>query len=113
MSPKPDALEVLRQTSRTFYISIVRLPQPLRDAVMSSYLALRAIDEIEDHPKLDKSIKIELLSGISSEFKTRPSHSANRFSTLLRRHESTLPEVTTRLHEWMALAPAAPASHTR
>ena len=110
MSPKTNALEVLRQTSRTFYISIVRLPQPLRDAVMSSYLALRAIDEIEDHIQLDKPTKIGLLCSISNEFKRHPSHSAKRFSMLLERYESNLPEVTTRLDEWMELAPAATVS---
>jgi len=113
MSPKTNALEVLRQTSRTFYISIVRLPQPLRDAVMSSYLALRAIDEIEDSIQLDKSTKIGLLCGISNEFNRNHSRSANRFFTLLKRYESTLPEVTTRLDEWMELAPAATVSRIR
>src|SRR5436305_639214 len=68
MSLKQDATEVLRQTSRTFYLSIVRLPPLIREAVMSSYLSLRAIDEIEDHPSLDKEKKIYLLSAISNEF---------------------------------------------
>lgn len=107
MSHKTNALEVLRQTSRTFYISIVRLPQPLRDAVMSSYLALRAIDEIEDHPQLDKSTKTRILGAISDEFQRRPSHPANQFSDVLRRYENDLAEVTNRLDEWIDLAPRA------
>jgi farnesyl-diphosphate farnesyltransferase len=110
MSPKTNALEVLRQTSRTFYISIVRLPQPLRDAVMSSYLALRAIDEIEDHPQLDKSTKIELLCAINNEFHRYRHQPTNGFSALLVSHEAHLPEVTNRLEEWIDLAPVETAS---
>lgn len=107
MSPKTNALEILQQTSRTFYISIVRLPQPLSDAVMSSYLALRAIDEIEDHPQLDKSTKIRILGAISDEFQSRASHPANQFSVVLGRYENDLAEVTNRLDEWIDLAPGA------
>ena len=110
MSSETNALEVLRKTSRTFYISIVRLPQPLRDAVMSSYLALRAIDEIEDHTQLDKPTKIELLCAISNEFQRRASHPANQLSAVLGRYENDLAEVTNRLDEWIDLAPMAIAS---
>jgi farnesyl-diphosphate farnesyltransferase len=105
MSLKTDALEILKQTSRTFYISIVRLPQPLQNAVMSSYLALRAIDEIEDHPQLDKPTKIELLGAVSHEFQNHVDQRTNRFSVLLQVHEAQLPEVTNRLDEWINLAP--------
>ena len=107
MSPKTTAMDVLQQTSRTFYISIVRLPQPLRDAVMSSYLALRAIDEIEDHPQLDKSTKIRILEAVSDEFQRRATHPANQFSIVLGRYENDLAEVTNRLDEWIDLAPEA------
>jgi farnesyl-diphosphate farnesyltransferase len=77
---------------------------------MSSYLALRAIDEIEDHVQLDKRIKIGLLCAISNEFQKRPSNSANRLATLLNRYESRLPQVTNRLQEWIDLAPPSVAS---
>jgi farnesyl-diphosphate farnesyltransferase len=107
MSHKTNALEVLRQTSRTFYISIVGLPQPLRDSVMASYLALRAIDEIEDHPQLDKSTKSRILGAISGEFRRRASHPANQFSDVLGKYENDLAEVTNRLDEWIDLAPRA------
>jgi farnesyl-diphosphate farnesyltransferase len=110
MSPKTNALEVLKQTSRTFYISVVRLPQPLRDAVMSSYLALRAIDEIEDHPQLDKLTKIGLLSAISDEFQRHLHKPTNHFSVPLENHRADLPEVTNRLAEWINLAPVATVS---
>ena len=44
-----DALTVLKETSRTFYIPITKLPSGVQEAVASAYLCLRAIDEIEDH----------------------------------------------------------------
>jgi farnesyl-diphosphate farnesyltransferase len=37
-------LQVLEETSRTFFIPIVKLPFKVQDAVASAYLAFRAID---------------------------------------------------------------------
>jgi len=39
-----SALKVLEETSRTFYIPIVKLPGKVQEAVASAYLCLRAID---------------------------------------------------------------------
>lgn len=38
------ALQILEETSRTFYIPIVKLPPSVQEAVASAYLCLRAID---------------------------------------------------------------------
>src|SRR5260221_9980207 len=57
VSTNEDALDTLKETSRTFFIPISRLPAGLLDAVMSGYLCLRAIDEVEDHPRLDNHTK--------------------------------------------------------
>ena len=46
MSDKKTPLKVLEETSRTFFIPIVRLPEVCQEAVASAYLTLRAIDEI-------------------------------------------------------------------
>jgi farnesyl-diphosphate farnesyltransferase len=105
MPLKPDAMEVLKQTSRTFYLSIVRLPPRVREAVMSSYLSLRAIDEIEDHASFDKLTKVRLLCAISDELRGRQTLLAHRFSTVLRPYRDDLPEVTNRLDEWAHMAP--------
>jgi farnesyl-diphosphate farnesyltransferase len=102
-----DATHVLKQTSRTFYLSIVRLPPRIKEAVMSSYLSLRAIDEIEDHARFDKPTKISLLCEISNELQGRPRLLAHRLSTVLRAHRDELPEVTNRLDEWTHMAPKA------
>jgi farnesyl-diphosphate farnesyltransferase len=74
---------------------------------MSSYLSLRAIDEIEDHPKLDKRTKIGLLVDISKELRRRLDHPRQRLSAVLRPHRDELPEVTNRLDEWTDLPPQA------
>jgi farnesyl-diphosphate farnesyltransferase len=98
-----SATEVLRLTSRTFYLSIVHLPPRIREAVMSAYLSLRAIDEIEDHARLDKLTKTNLLCHISRELQGKTSqHSC---SVLLQAYRDELPEVTNRLDEWTRLAP--------
>src|ERR1041385_5126404 len=99
-----NATEVLRQTSRTFYLSIVQLPPRIKEAVMSSYLLLRAIDEIEDHPALDKATKVSLLCAVSAEVKRRKP-APHIFSEIFRPHHNRLREVTNRIDEWLALTP--------
>jgi farnesyl-diphosphate farnesyltransferase len=104
---KQSATELLEQTSRTFYLSIVRLPPQIREAVMSSYLSLRAIDEIEDHPELDKHMKISLLCAVSNELQQQLSKGVPRCSAILKMHRNQLAEVTNRIDDWLALSPAA------
>jgi farnesyl-diphosphate farnesyltransferase len=113
MTLTKDATEMLRQTSRTFYLSIVRLPPRIREAVMSSYLSMRAIDEIEDHERLDKPTKIRLLCDIGDELQGRSDRQTRSFSVLLRTHQDELPEVTNRLDEWIGLAPTTIAHSVR
>ena len=104
--------EILEQTSRTFYPSIMRLPPRIREAVMSSYLSLRAIDEIEDHPCLDKPTKIELLTSLSARLRQRDVD-ANSCSSILRASANHLPEVTNRMDEWLAISPGGTAPMVR
>lgn len=52
LNEKKNALQILQETSRTFFIPITRLPPTCQEAVASAYLCLRAIDEVEDHSKL-------------------------------------------------------------
>ena len=105
MPLKDDAEEILKQTSRTFYLSIVSLPPRIREAVMSSYLSLRAIDEIEDHPQLSKATKVRLLTTVSSELRRMRSQIESPCARILRPHREELPEVTLRIDEWLALSP--------
>lgn len=96
--------EILEQTSRTFYPSIMKLPPRVREAVMSSYLSLRALDEIEDHSQLKKSTKVQLLRSLSAELKL-PRVDEGGCSKILLAHDEELPEVTNRLDEWLGLSP--------
>lgn len=99
-----DALRMLEKTSRTFYIPISRLPARLQEAVMSAYLCLRAIDEIEDHATLDNASKAALLHAISRTLQATFGDGDVRAA--LRSHQDMLAEVTLRLGEWVQLAPA-------
>jgi farnesyl-diphosphate farnesyltransferase len=98
-----DALNMLEETSRTFFIPISRLPAGLQDAVMSGYLCLRAIDEVEDHPRLDNRTKAMLLHSISYTLQT--TFAAGDFTPALSCYRQELPEVTLRIGDWALLAP--------
>lgn len=103
-----DALNILKDTSRTFYIPIARLPLGLQEAVASSYLCFRAIDQIEDHPELDNLTKAKLLRSISLTLQEAgvDGFDANAFTLGFDTYESYLEEVTLRIQEWALLAPA-------
>ena len=105
MNSRKDALEMLKETSRTFYIPISRLPSELLEAVASAYLCMRAIDEIEDHPELDNRLKARLLRQISLNLQTGSGDATvENFSLGLKSYER-LPSVTVRVGEWALLAP--------
>ncbi|MBE9116611.1 phytoene/squalene synthase family protein [Lusitaniella coriacea LEGE 07157] len=101
-----DALEALKQTSRTFYIPISRLPVGLQEAVTSAYLCMRAIDEIEDHPDLESRHKVALLQTISLSLQeATEGEQFERLSLTLNADPNPLPEVSIRVGEWARLAP--------
>ena len=111
MPLKLDAVEMLRRTSRTFYLSIVGLPSGIREAVMSSYLSLRALDEIEDHARLQKQAKIDLLCDISECLQSHDFNVPRRVPMLLKAYGDELPEVTSRMDEWLNLAAKSVRPH--
>lgn len=101
-----NALEILKKTSRTFYIPISRLPDGLKEAVASAYLCMRAIDEIEDHEEISNPLKAKLLRQISLNLQAAVEDSNIKdFSRGLEKHESQLAEVSYRIGEWALLAP--------
>lgn len=106
MNLRHRALETLKQTSRTFYIPIVRLPGELQDAVASAYLCMRAIDEIEDTPNLDNSTKAKLLRSISLRMQEITDvDTYTRIGSDLVIYSDVLPEVSLCIGEWASLAP--------
>lgn len=100
---RQDAMRVLEETSRTFYIPILRLNAGLQEAVASAYLCMRAIDEIEDHPELPSSVKARLLESIGTIL-AEPDRNL-KLNSLLQEHAADLPEVTLRLPDWVDLCP--------
>ncbi len=110
MSRFHDALDMLEQTSRTFSIPIRRLPAGLQEAVVSAYLCMRALDEVEDHLSLERHTKIELLHAISQTLQTqtgRNDFAQGRFADIFRPLRHQIPEVTLHLGEWAVYAPEA------
>ena len=106
MNSHDRALETLKQTSRTFYIPIARLPGELQKAVASAYLCMRAIDEIEDTPDLDNQTKVRLLRSVSLRFQeVTDVDSYALIDRDLREYASILPDVNLRIGEWASLAP--------
>ncbi|MEH1927890.1 phytoene/squalene synthase family protein [Nostoc sp.] len=106
MNLRRDALQILKETSRTFFIPISLLPPGLQEAVASAYLCMRAIDEIEDHPELDNATKAKLLRAISLTLQTGvDGFAVDAFFAGFSGYENTLEEVTVRIREWSLLAP--------
>ncbi len=101
-----DALELLKATSRTFYIPISNLPPGLQEAVAAAYLCMRAIDQIEDAPDLEVAVKTKLLRTISLNLQAGTESSlAAAFAQGLAPYQDSLEEVTLRIGEWALLAP--------
>jgi farnesyl-diphosphate farnesyltransferase len=108
MNLRKNALEILQETSRTFFIPISRLPSGLQEAVASAYLCMRAIDEIEDDPHLETATKAKILREISLILQSGVSgFGGDAFKSAFSEHIEQLPEVSLRISEWATLAPSA------
>jgi len=106
MDLRRDALQILKETSRTFYIPISIMPSGLQEAVASAYLCMRAIDEIEDHPTLENDSKGIILQNISQTLQAGvDGFAVDAFSPGFKGYEDSLPEVSLRIREWAILAP--------
>lgn len=99
-----EAMAVLKDTSRTFFIPITFLEKELKPTVATAYLCMRAIDEIEDHEKITNPIKTELLIAVSKLLIEKP-FNQNAYTKLLAPYATQLPEVTLRLGDWLSLCP--------
>ncbi|WP_342581287.1 phytoene/squalene synthase family protein [Ureibacillus sp. FSL W7-1570] len=102
-----DAMRVLKETSRTFYIPITFLKKDLKTAVANAYLIMRALDEIEDneHPEVTNETKHFLLMEVSGLLKEEPFDN-ERYLQLLEPVKQYMPEVTMRMNDWISLLPA-------
>jgi farnesyl-diphosphate farnesyltransferase len=110
MRKPSDLLRVLKQTSRTFFIPIVRLPGVLQETIGAAYLCMRAIDEIEDHATLDSTSKAFLLRRLSWALQAQAADHDMKEAPLevvFASYQRILPEVTLRLSDWLARVPTA------
>lgn len=99
-----EAMDMLKKTSRTFYIPITFLEPTLKKAVASAYLCMRAIDEIEDHESLGAQEKQQLLSETSKLLLT--DFDTKAYERLVEPFKAILPEVSLRLGDWLSVCPA-------
>lgn len=100
-----QAMEMLKKTSRTFFIPIKLLKEPLRMTVGSAYLCMRAIDEIEDDEVLPNSVKEQLLKE-TADLLCEP-FDASAYEALISPYADELPDVTKRLGDWIEVCPEA------
>jgi farnesyl-diphosphate farnesyltransferase len=109
MIHQSDFLRVLKETSRTFFIPIARLPDRLQEAIGAAYLCMRAIDEIEDHPILDNQTKASILHGLSQTLQAQlaSDNPANQsmLDVIFLPYHKILPEVTLRIGDWLLHVP--------
>src|SRR5512136_1444496 len=110
MSLHSDHVRVLKNTSRTFFIPISRLPARLQETVASAYLCMRAIDEIEDHPGLDHGVKAALLRGLGPVLQAqigtgKMDDTLPALEAIFSPFQELLPEVTLRIGEWLLSIP--------
>lgn len=98
-----DAMRVLKETSRTFYIPITFLDKELKHTVASAYLVMRAIDEIEDHEEVENDTKHTILMQVSDLLK-QP-FDEEQYLQLLAPVKDKMPEVTLRLGDWLRACP--------
>lgn len=100
-----EAMRVLKETSRTFYIPITLLKRELRLTVGSAYLCMRAIDEIEDHETMDAEVKEQLLRKTQALLVEEGMFDSAAYQEALGPYTDDLPEVTIRLGEWIQVCP--------
>lgn len=101
-----DAMRVLKETSRTFYIPITFLKKDLKTAVANAYLIMRALDEIEDNESEQVTIDIKhaILMEVSELLKAEEFDN-ERYLALLEPYKQFMPEVTLRMKDWIDLVP--------
>lgn len=99
-----EAMTILKATSRTFFIPITFLEKDLKTTVGMAYLCMRAIDEIEDHEDIDIEVKSQMLDQTAALLLTTP-FDRKAYDSIIADYATILPEVTTRLADWIELTP--------
>jgi farnesyl-diphosphate farnesyltransferase len=71
LNPAPKSIKrlrgsILREVSRSFYLSIRLLPVKLRDPIALAYLLARATDTIADTSEIDSALRLERLHDLAA-----------------------------------------------
>lgn len=99
-----EAMAILKATSRTFFIPITFLEKEMKTTVAMAYLCMRAIDEIEDHEDIEIEAKAKMLDETATLLLTTP-FNKQAYAEVIADYADILPEVTTRLADWLELTP--------
>lgn len=97
-----EAHALTRAHSTTWYDPIMQMPPRLNEACTGTYLMLRAIDEIEDHPDILADDRALLLRQVSVALQTQ--RDAAHFDSLTSAYPDLL-DVTRKLPQWISLIP--------
>lgn len=101
-----NALDEIKHWSETFYEPIKIMPERLQMAVVSLYLCLRSVDEIEDSHLLTKEEKENLLWGVSRSLQSSDKEVIKkRLNGFFKGFEDRLEKVTLNFGHWIDLAP--------
>ena len=78
---------ILRDVSRSFYLSIRLLPVPLRDPIALAYLLARATDTIADTADVDSSLRLERLRDLAAFIQSDAPAAENSFHSFASRQK--------------------------
>ena len=102
---------ILRDVSRSFYLSIRLLPVPLRDPIALAYLLARATDTIADTAEVDAALRLERLRDLAALIKSDALSAENSFHSFASRQkdeaERALIEQLPACLEWLRSLPDA------
>lgn len=100
-------MQMLKIVTKNFFMPISQLPPGPQETVAASYLCLRAIDEVEDHPTLPNNLKSKILKNISFGLqKFKPEiEGRQEFGFDFEGQEGQLAEVSLRLADWLEYCP--------
>ncbi len=86
-APVPSSIQrlrgsILREVSRSFYLSIRLLPGPLRDPIALAYLLARATDTIADTAEIEVPLRLEKLRTLAALIQGgRPAEASDTFES--------------------------------
>jgi len=83
----PLGKTILKDVSRSFYLSMRILPKPMREPVSLGYLLARASDTLADTEALDARLRLEMLDGLVEVL-----HGGERAAWLSRLQDEVIPQ---------------------